>query len=184
MSHVTPVSPMHVLCDGPAVAGRGVGMADMWEGDVDLDAARDVCVDSDREVVKGLKAPKKGWGNLKQLQFGSCWLAAQEAKKGGYDDYASPEDLAPLAMPNIEALAMDGLKIQANVLLYIMINYRIIEANPETRPINIDGAQKVGQKLGQKRGRLSFPDAEKEQPKKKIRLDMPATQWISVYNAR
>ncbi|KAH7436470.1 hypothetical protein KP509_05G021400 [Ceratopteris richardii] len=56
----------------------------------------------------------------------------------------------------------------------------IIEPNPDTRPINTDGALKVGQK----RGRLSFPEAEEDQPKKKIRLGMPATQWISVYNAR
>ncbi|MCO5564712.1 hypothetical protein L7F22_018379 [Adiantum nelumboides] len=40
---------------------------------------------------------------------------ADRGRKGGYDDYASLEDLAPLAMPNIEALAMDGLKIQADV---------------------------------------------------------------------
>ena len=27
-------------------------------------------------------------------------------------------------------------------------------------------------------------DEDDEQPKKKIRMGMPATQWISVYNAR
>lgn len=27
-------------------------------------------------------------------------------------------------------------------------------------------------------------DEEDEQPKKKVRMGMPATQWISVYNAR
>ena len=27
-------------------------------------------------------------------------------------------------------------------------------------------------------------DEEDEQPKKKVRIGMPATQWISVYNAR
>ncbi|KAH7387103.1 hypothetical protein KP509_16G005400 [Ceratopteris richardii] len=36
-------------------------------------------------------------------------------KTGGYDDYVSLEDLAPLAMQNIETLALDGLKIQADV---------------------------------------------------------------------
>ncbi|KAI5066884.1 hypothetical protein GOP47_0017412 [Adiantum capillus-veneris] len=35
--------------------------------------------------------------------------------KGGYDDYVSLEDLAPLAMSNVEALAVDGLKIQVDV---------------------------------------------------------------------
>ncbi|THG00758.1 hypothetical protein TEA_025583 [Camellia sinensis var. sinensis] len=38
--------------------------------------------------------------------------------------------------------------------------------------------------VGQKRGRLTLDDEEEEQPKKKVRLGMPATQWISVYNAR
>ncbi|KAJ9695657.1 hypothetical protein PVL29_010906 [Vitis rotundifolia] len=50
----------------------------------------------------------------------------------------------------------------------------------QTRPIRIDGALKVGQK----RGRLLINLEEDEQPKKKVRLGSPATQWISVYNAR
>ncbi|KQK20699.1 casein kinase 1-like protein HD16 [Brachypodium distachyon] len=55
----------------------------------------------------------------------------------------------------------------------------LIEA-PASRPIRIDGALKVGQK----RGRLPVNLEEDEQPKKKIRLGSPASQWISVYNAR
>ncbi|WJX21750.1 Casein kinase 1-like protein hd16 [Trifolium repens] len=51
--------------------------------------------------------------------------------------------------------------------------------NPALRPINTEGAQKVGQK----RGRLNV-DADDEQPKKKVRSGIPASQWISVYNAR
>ncbi|KAK9128442.1 hypothetical protein Syun_017239 [Stephania yunnanensis] len=39
-------------------------------------------------------------------------------------------------------------------------------------------------KIGQKRGRLVVHLDEDEQPKKKVRLGNPATQWISVYNAR
>ena len=40
--------------------------------------------------------------------------------------------------------------------------------------------------VGQKRQRAipAEEDAEDDQPKKKIRLGMPATQWITVYNAR
>lgn len=38
--------------------------------------------------------------------------------------------------------------------------------------------------VGQKRGRLLINLEDDEQPKKKIRLGSPATQWISVYNAR
>ncbi|MBA0716377.1 hypothetical protein Golax_015211 [Gossypium laxum] len=48
------------------------------------------------------------------------------------------------------------------------------------RPIRIDGALKVGQK----RGRLVINLEEDEQPRKKVRLGSPATQWVSVYNAR
>ncbi|KAJ1383225.1 Serine/threonine-protein kinase, active site [Sesbania bispinosa] len=52
--------------------------------------------------------------------------------------------------------------------------------NPALRPINTEGAQKVGQK----RSRLNTEEEDDSQPKKKVRLGVPATQWISVYNAR
>ncbi|CAK9150884.1 unnamed protein product [Ilex paraguariensis] len=48
------------------------------------------------------------------------------------------------------------------------------------RPIRVDGALKVGLK----RGRLLLELEDGEQPRKKIRLGTPATQWISVYNSR
>ncbi|THU49682.1 hypothetical protein C4D60_Mb06t12110 [Musa balbisiana] len=38
--------------------------------------------------------------------------------------------------------------------------------------------------VGQKRGRLTIDEEEESQQRKKIRLGVPATQWISVYNAR
>lgn len=39
--------------------------------------------------------------------------------------------------------------------------------------------------VGQKRSRLIIDEEEEdEQPKKKVRMGMPATQWISIYNAR
>ncbi|XP_019187189.1 PREDICTED: casein kinase 1-like protein HD16 [Ipomoea nil] len=56
----------------------------------------------------------------------------------------------------------------------------IIEPCTSLRPIRIDGALKVWQK----RVRLTINLDEDEQPRKKIRLGNPATQWISVYNAR
>ncbi|XP_059429633.1 casein kinase 1-like protein HD16 [Corylus avellana] len=56
----------------------------------------------------------------------------------------------------------------------------LIGPNPALRPISTDGAQKVGQK----RGRLNIEEEDDGQPKKKVRLGVPATQWISVYNAR
>ncbi|XP_071684517.1 casein kinase 1-like protein HD16 isoform X2 [Lolium perenne] len=60
----------------------------------------------------------------------------------------------------------------------------IVGPNPDIRPINTDGAQKLIYQVGQKRGRISSEEEIDEQPKKKRRLGMPATQWISVYNAR
>lgn len=59
----------------------------------------------------------------------------------------------------------------------------IVGPNPEIRPLNTDGAQKLICQVGHKRGRLMM-EGDDEQPKKKVRLGMPATQWISVYNAR
>lgn len=41
---------------------------------------------------------------------------------------------------------------------------------------------KLVHQVGQKRGRLTM-DEEDEQPTKKLRLGMPATQWISIYSA-
>ncbi|KAJ8458576.1 hypothetical protein OPV22_031502 [Ensete ventricosum] len=60
----------------------------------------------------------------------------------------------------------------------------IVGPNPDIRPINTDGAQKLIYQVGQKRGRQMMEEVGDEQPKKKIRMGMPATQWISVYNAR
>ncbi|KAL4354225.1 hypothetical protein GQ457_06G020140 [Hibiscus cannabinus] len=56
----------------------------------------------------------------------------------------------------------------------------LIEPCIPLRPIRIDGALKVGQK----RGRLVINLEEDEQPKKKVRVGSPATQWISVYSGR
>lgn len=50
--------------------------------------------------------------------------------------------------------------------------------------LNVLCFMKLIHQVGQKRGRLTFEDGEDEQPKKKVRMGMPATQWVSVYNAR
>ncbi|XP_048139584.1 casein kinase 1-like protein HD16 isoform X2 [Rhodamnia argentea] len=69
---------------------------------------------------------------------------------------------------------------------YISLFDGIIGPNPDVRPINTEGAQKLVIQVGHKRGRLTMEEDEDEdgQPKKKVRLGMPATQWISIYNAR
>ncbi|KAI3949172.1 hypothetical protein MKW98_026552 [Papaver atlanticum] len=60
----------------------------------------------------------------------------------------------------------------------------LLGPNPAVRPLNTDGAQKIIIQVGQKRGRLTIEEEDDGQPKKKVRLGVPATQWISVYNAR
>ncbi|XP_068342283.1 casein kinase 1-like protein HD16 [Pyrus communis] len=73
---------------------------------------------------------------------------------------------------------------EPNYAKYISLFDGIVGPNPDIRPINTDGAQKLICQVGQKRARLALEEEDDEQPKKKIRMGMPATQWISVYNAR
>ncbi|XP_019456647.1 PREDICTED: casein kinase 1-like protein HD16 [Lupinus angustifolius] len=69
---------------------------------------------------------------------------------------------------------------EPNYAKYISLFDGIVGPNPDIRPLNTEGAQKL---IGHKRGRLAMEEDD-EQAKKKIRLGLPATQWISVYNAR
>uniref|UniRef100_A0A2N9H9W6 non-specific serine/threonine protein kinase n=1 Tax=Fagus sylvatica TaxID=28930 RepID=A0A2N9H9W6_FAGSY len=69
---------------------------------------------------------------------------------------------------------------EPNYAKLIALFENLIGPNPALRPINTEGAQKVGQK----RGRLNIEEDDDGQPRKKVRLGVPATQWISVYNAR
>ncbi|KAF5748273.1 hypothetical protein HS088_TW04G00225 [Tripterygium wilfordii] len=73
---------------------------------------------------------------------------------------------------------------EPNYAKYISLFDCIVGPKPDIRPINTDGAQKLIYQVGQKRGRFSMEDEDDEQPNKKVRIGMPATQWISVYNAR
>ncbi|THU45981.1 hypothetical protein C4D60_Mb09t00110 [Musa balbisiana] len=58
-----------------------------------------------------------------------------------------------------------------------------ISLNPDIRPIKADGVEKLMHQVGQKRGHLMMEEEDDKQSKKKLRFGMPATQWISVYNA-
>ncbi|RDY00970.1 Casein kinase 1-like protein HD16, partial [Mucuna pruriens] len=69
---------------------------------------------------------------------------------------------------------------EPNYAKYVSLFDGIVGPNPDIRPINTEGAQKVGHK----RGRFTMEQDDDEQPKKKVRMGMPATQWISIYNAR
>ncbi|KAF3602458.1 hypothetical protein F2Q69_00039239, partial [Brassica cretica] len=80
----------------------------------------------------------------------------------------------------LEAVTNMKFDEEPNYAKLISIFDTLIETCAISRPIRIDGALKVGQK----RGRLVINLEEDEQPRKKIRIGSPATQWISVYNAR
>ncbi|CAH1452353.1 unnamed protein product [Lactuca virosa] len=80
----------------------------------------------------------------------------------------------------LEAVTNMKFDEEPNYSKLISLFESLIEPVTSLRPIRIDGALKVGQK----RGRLLINLEEDEQPKKKVRLGSPATQWISVYNAR
>uniref|UniRef100_A0A5B7AZF8 non-specific serine/threonine protein kinase n=1 Tax=Davidia involucrata TaxID=16924 RepID=A0A5B7AZF8_DAVIN len=69
---------------------------------------------------------------------------------------------------------------EPNYLKLISLFENSIVSSASLRPIRIDGALKVGQK----RGRLLVELEDGGQPRKKVRLGTPATQWISVYNSR
>ncbi|KEH36077.1 casein kinase I-like protein [Medicago truncatula] len=73
---------------------------------------------------------------------------------------------------------------EPNYAKYISLFDGIVGPNPDIRPLNTEGAQKLICQVGQKRGRLTMEEDDDEQPKKKVRMGQPATQWISVYNAR
>ncbi|XP_050382028.1 casein kinase 1-like protein HD16 [Argentina anserina] len=73
---------------------------------------------------------------------------------------------------------------EPNYAKYISLFDGTVSPNPDIRPINTEGAQKLINLVGHKRGRLTMEEEEDEQPKKRIRMGMPATQWISIYNAR
>ncbi|XP_047309217.1 casein kinase 1-like protein HD16 [Impatiens glandulifera] len=71
---------------------------------------------------------------------------------------------------------------EPNYSVMIGMFHSLIAPNPAVRPINTDGAQKVIAHVGQKRSRIIEP--EDDSARKRVRLGVPATQWISVYNAR
>ncbi|GFZ20768.1 protein kinase family protein [Actinidia rufa] len=72
---------------------------------------------------------------------------------------------------------------EPNYSKLISVFQGLIGPNPAIRPINTDGAQKIICQVGQKRSRLNVEE-EDGVPKKKVRLGVPAMQWISVYNAK
>ncbi|RRT34619.1 hypothetical protein B296_00053494 [Ensete ventricosum] len=123
----------------------------------------------------------------------------------------SPEMMCCLCPPPfkqfLEIVVNMKFDEEPNYLKLISLFDGLIGPNPAVRPLNTDGAQKVIfmslynlffcqilelqvmtnhpiYQVGQKRGRLTIDEEEESQQRKKIRLGVPATQWISVYNAR
>ncbi|XP_078431680.1 casein kinase 1-like protein HD16 [Wolffia australiana] len=58
----------------------------------------------------------------------------------------------------------------------------LVGTNPALRPVLTDGAQKMVSQVSRKRGRLTIEDDG--QPPKRVRVGVPCTQWISVYDKR
>ncbi|XP_078431282.1 casein kinase 1-like protein HD16 [Wolffia australiana] len=58
----------------------------------------------------------------------------------------------------------------------------LVGTNPALRPVLTDGAQKMVSQVSRKRGRLTIEDDG--QPPKRVRVGVPSTQWISVYDKR
>ncbi|KAG2671398.1 hypothetical protein I3760_14G134100 [Carya illinoinensis] len=102
----------------------------------------------------------------------------------GYQMATSPEMLCCFYPPPLkqflEIVVNMKFDEEPNYAKLISLLEGLLGPNPALRPISTDGAQKVGQK----QGRLNIEDDDDGQPKKKVRLGVPATQWISVYNAR
>ncbi|GAB2270697.1 Casein kinase 1-like protein hd16 [Dionaea muscipula] len=73
---------------------------------------------------------------------------------------------------------------EPNYSKFISLFDGLMGPNPAVRPLNTDGAQKIIYQVGQKRGRINTDGEDDVQPKKKVRQGVPATQWVSVYNAR
>ncbi|XP_022730129.1 casein kinase 1-like protein HD16 isoform X2 [Durio zibethinus] len=96
----------------------------------------------------------------------------------------SPEMLCYLCPPPFQQFLeiVTNMKFdeEPNYPKLISLFHNSIDFNSSIRPIQIDGAIKVGHK----RGRSLTELEDGEQLKKKVRLGSPASQWISIYNSR
>ncbi|MBA0564472.1 hypothetical protein Golob_009414 [Gossypium lobatum] len=96
----------------------------------------------------------------------------------------SPEMLCYLCPPPFQQFLeiVTNMKFdeEPNYSKLISLFHNSIDFNSSIRPIQIDGAIK----LGQKRGRALFELEDGEQLRKKLRLGSPASQWITVYSSR
>ncbi|KAJ8763084.1 hypothetical protein K2173_023289 [Erythroxylum novogranatense] len=128
---------------------------------------------------------------LIDLSLASTW---KDASSGQHVDYNQQPDVfrGTIRYASVHAhlgwtgsrrddLIVSNMKFdeQPNYSKLISVFESLIEPCSPLRPIRIDGALKVGEKCG----RLLINLEDDEQPKKKIRLGSPATQWICVYNA-
>nr|PNR60992.1 hypothetical protein PHYPA_003785 [Physcomitrium patens] len=103
------------------------------------------------------------------------------------------DDLGSLAY-TLVFLMQDVLEMVANMKFdeepnhgkLVLLFDSILGPNPTVRPINTDSVEKpfvssVPYRLVRREGESDVEEDEDDQPKKKIRLGMPATQWITTF---
>ncbi|KAA8523103.1 hypothetical protein F0562_009526 [Nyssa sinensis] len=152
-----------------------LGLASRWR---DASSGRHVDYDQKPDVFRGTVRYASVHAHLGFVGENKGFLVCK--KKMG----TSPEMLCCLCpSPFQQFLEMvTNMKFdeEPNYSKLIALFDNSLVSNASLRPIRIDGALKVGQK----RGRLLVELEDGGQPRKKIRLGTPATQWISVYNSR
>ncbi|XP_039031632.1 casein kinase 1-like protein HD16 [Hibiscus syriacus] len=96
----------------------------------------------------------------------------------------SPEMLCYLCPPPFQQFfeIVTNMKFdeEPNYSKLVSLFHNSIDFNSSIRPIQIDGAIKMGQKRGRELAELE----DGVQLKKKVRLGSPACQWITIYSSR
>ncbi|CAL5429223.1 unnamed protein product [Camellia sinensis] len=71
---------------------------------------------------------------------------------------------------------------EPNYAKYVSLFDWLLGSNPDLRLINTDGTTKLLREFDHKRGQSTIEEENNERPNKKVRMGVPATQWISVYD--
>ncbi|KAF7153325.1 hypothetical protein RHSIM_Rhsim01G0127400 [Rhododendron simsii] len=118
---------------------------------------------------------------LVDLGLATKWRESSNGQHVEYDQIPeTPDTFSVHAHLRRSASRRDDLESLAYTLIFLHCG----RLPWQGRPTNTDGARKIIYQVGQQRSRLNFEDDNDGLPKKKVRLGVPATQWVSIYNAR